>query len=206
VNEPLEKLSVVMALKSLERSQVALIVMDASEGLAAQDAHIAGYADEAGRASIIVVNKWDLVPSGMVRKAEVTEQIRDRLPFLDYAPICFTSALRGEGLDDLFKTIDQVAKAARRRVPAAEVTAAVRAAIERRPISIRGVPLTLQAAAQVSNEPPTFALRVNRPDDIHFSYERYLVKSLRRVFDFVGSPMRLSLRKATGKRPKGAHR
>jgi GTP-binding protein len=204
VSEVLEKLSVVMALKSLERSQVALIVMDASEGLAAQDAHIAGYAHEAGRASIVVVNKWDLVPSGMVRKAEVIEQIRERLPFLDYAPICFTSALRGEGLVDLFKTIDEVARAARRRVPAAEVTAVVREAIDRRPITIRGTPLTLQAASQVSVEPPTFALRVNRPDDIHFSYERYLMKSLRRAFDFTGSPLRLSLRKATGPRTRGA--
>ena len=206
VSEALEKLSVVMALKSLERCQVALIVLDASEGLAAQDAHIAGYAHEAGRASIVVVNKWDLVPAGMVRKAEVIEQIRDRLPFLDYAPICFTSALRGEGLADVFTTIDEVAQAARRRVPAAEVTAVIREAMDRRPITIRGAALTLQAAAQVSSGPPTFALRVNRPDEVHFSYERYLVKSLRRVFDFTGSPIRLSLRKATGARPRGARR
>jgi GTP-binding protein len=206
VSEPLEKLAVVMALKSLERSQVALVVLDASEGLAAQDAHIAGYAHEAGRASIIVVNKWDLVPPGMVRKAEVIEQIRERLTFLDYAPICFTSALTGAGLDDLFRTIDEVARAARRRVPAGEVTEVVREAIERRPITLRGAPLTLQAAAQVSVAPPTFALRVNRPDDVHFSYERYLVKSLRRVFDFTGSPVRLSLRKATGPRARRAAR
>jgi len=206
VSEALEKLAVVMALKSLERCQVALIVLDASEGLAAQDAHIAGYAHEAGRASIVVVNKWDLVPAGMVRKAEVIEQVRERLAFIDYAPICFTSATRGEGLVDLFKTIDEVARAARRRVPAGEVTAVVRDAIERRPISIRGAPLTLQAAAQVSVGPPTFALRVSHPDQVHFSYERYLVKSLRRVFDFTGSPVRLSLRKATGPRARGARR
>ena len=206
VSEALEKLSVVMALKSLERCQVALIVLDASEGLSAQDAHIAGYVHEAGRASIVVVNKWDLVPPGMVRKAEVIEQIRERLPFLDYAPICFTSALNGEGLADVFTTIDEVARAARRRVPVGEVTAVIREAIDRRPITIRGAPLTLQAAAQVSIEPPTFALRVNRPDELHFSYERYLVKSLRRVFDFTGSPIRLSLRKASGARSRGARR
>jgi GTP-binding protein len=206
VSEALEKLAVVMALKSLERAQVALIVLDASEGLAAQDAHIAGYAHDAGRACIVVVNKWDLVPPGMVTKAEVIDQVRDRLPFLDYAPVCFTSALRGEGLVDLFRTIDEVATAARRRVPPGEVTAVVRDAIERRPITIRGVPLTLQAAAQVGIEPPTFALRVNRPDEIHFSYERYLVKSLRRSFDFTGSPVRLSLRRASGARARGARR
>jgi len=109
VQETLEKLAVVMALKSLERCEVALVVVDATEGVAAQDAHIAGYANEAGRAAVVVVNKWDLVPHGMVRKAEVVEQISERLPFLDYAPVCFTSATRPEGIPELFDTIDQVA-------------------------------------------------------------------------------------------------
>ncbi len=206
VSEVLEKLSVVMALKSLERCQVALIVLDASEGLAAQDAHIAGYAHEAGRASILVVSKWDLVPPGMVRKAEVTDQLRERLPFVDYAPICFTSATQREGLGDLFRSIDEVAREARRRLPTAEVTAVVQEAIARRPISVAGAPLTLHSASQVAVAPPTFALRVNRPDEIHFSYERYLAKSLRRAFGFVGSPLRLSLRKAAGSRTRGVRR
>jgi GTP-binding protein len=202
VQEPLEKLAVVMALKSLERCQVALVVVDASEGVAAQDAHIAGYANDAGRAAVVVVNKWDLVPRGLVRKAEVVDQIRDRLPFLDYAPVCFTSATRAEGIAELFDTIDQVAAEARRRIPGSAVTEALRAAIARRPASLRGEPLTLQSASQVSVGPPTFALRVNRPDDIHFSYERYLVKSLRHAFGLNGSPIRLSLRKAAGTRTR----
>jgi len=202
VQEPLEKLAVVMALKSLERCQVALVVVDASEGVAAQDAHIAGYANEAGRAAVVVVNKWDLVPRGLVRKAEVVDQIRERLPFLDYAPVCFTSATRAEGIPELFDTIDQVAAEARRRIPGGAVTEALRAAIARRPASVRGEPLTLQSATQVSVGPPTFALRVNRPDDIHFSYERYLMKSLRHAFGLTGSPIRLSLRKAAGTRTR----
>jgi GTP-binding protein len=202
VQEALEKLAVVMALKSLERCEVALVVVDASEGVAAQDAHIAGYANEAGRAAVVVVNKWDLVPRGMVRKAEVVEQIRDRLPFLDYAPVCFTSATRHEGIPELFDTIDQVAAEAKRRIPGDAVTQALRAAIARRPASLRGDALTIQSASQVAIQPPTFALRVNRPDDIHFSYERYLVKSLRHAFGLAGSPIRLSLRKATGSRTR----
>jgi GTP-binding protein len=206
VQEALEKLAVVMALKSLERCQVAVVVVDASEGIAAQDAHIAGYANEAGRATVIVVNKWDLVPGGMVRKAEVVEQIRDRLPFLDYAPVCFTSATRPEGMPELFDTITQVAAEARRRIPASAVTEALRAAVARRPASLRGDPLTIQSASQVAIEPPTFALRVNRPNDIHFSYERYLVKSLRHAFGLAGSPIRLSLRKATGLRTRSRRR
>lgn len=207
VTEAVEKLAVVMALKSLERCQVALLVLDASEGLAAQDAHIAGYAHEAGRAVVIVVNKWDLVPSGMVRKAEVVDQLRERLPFLDYAPVCFTSAVQGEGIRELFPAIDTVAAESRRRVPAPQVTAALQQAVARRPVSLGGEPLTVHSASQVAVAPPTFALRVNRPDDIHFSYERYLVKSLRHAFGFTGSPIRLSLRKGrTVRRAPGARR
>jgi GTP-binding protein len=202
VDEPLEKLAVVMALKSLERCRVALIVIDASEAVTAQDAHIAGYARDAGRAAVLVVNKWDLVPPGMVRKAEVIEQIQDRLAFLDYAPVCFTSATQGEGIPDLFDTIDHVAREARRQVPAAEVSEVVRHAVARRPITIRGVPLTIQSAAQVSTSPPTFGLWVNRPEEIHFSYERYLTKALRQSFGFTGSPIRLSFRKAVGRKPR----
>jgi GTP-binding protein len=204
VTEALEKLAVVMALRSLERCQVALLVLDASESVTAQDAHIAGYAHEAGRAVVIVVNKWDLVPPGMVRKAEVIDQIRDRLPFLDYAPIVFTSALRAEGVHDLFAQVDEVAAEAGRRVSTSEVLETVRQALTRRPTTIRGKPLTLQSAAQVSTSPPTFALRVNMPDAVHFSYERYLMKSLRLAFGFSGSPIRISLRKAVG--PRGEAR
>jgi GTP-binding protein len=202
VNEPLEKLAVVMALKSLERCHVAVVVLDASEGLTAQDAHIAGYAADAGRATVLTVNKWDLVPKGLVRRAEVVEQIRERLPFLEYAPICFTSATRGEGLRDLFGAIDDVAAEGKRRVPAAALDDTLRAAIDRHPVSIAGVPLTLQSAAQVAVAPPTFAVRVNRPGEIHFSYERYLVKALRQAFGFSGSPIRLLFRRAAGRRAR----
>ncbi len=117
VSETLEKLAVVMALRSLERCQVALLVLDASEGLTAQDTHIGGYAHEAGRAVVLVVNKWDLVPPGMVRKAEVIEELRERLPFLDYAPVCFTSAIEGHGVREIFDTVDQVAAEGRPRRP-----------------------------------------------------------------------------------------
>ncbi|HEX3175575.1 MAG TPA: ribosome biogenesis GTPase Der [Methylomirabilota bacterium] len=201
VTEPLEKLAVVMALKSLERCDVALLVVDASDGLSAQDAHIAGYAHEAGRAIVIVVNKWDLVPPGMVRKAEVVDQLRERLSFLDYAPVCFTSATAGQGIGELFTTIDRVAAQARRRIGGAEVTSVLQQALDRRPVSLRGVPLAIQSASQVSAGPPTFAIRVNRPGEIHFSYERYLAKSLRHAFGFEGSPLRLSFRKAGRMKP-----
>ena len=203
VSEALEKLSVVMALKSLERCQVAVLLLDASEGVTAQDAHIAGYAHDAGRAMVIVVNKWDLVPPNLVTRADVTGQIHDRLPFLDYAPVCFTSAVKAAGLGDLFDTVDRVAAEAQRRVPPGELLALFRAALERRPMSWGGAPLRIQSAQQVAVSPPTFALRVNLPDKIHFSYERYLVNSLRHAHPFAGSPVRLLFRKSVGRRSAG---
>lgn len=196
VTEPLEKLSVVMALKSLERCQVAVLLLDATEGVIAQDAHIAGYAQEAGRTTVLAVNKWDLVPPGATRRAEVMNRIRDRLPFLDYAPVTFTSAATGLGLDNLFELVDRVAEEATKRLPPAIVTKTLAQAMERRPVSSGDVPLTLHSASQVGIAPPTFVVRVNSPEKIHFSYERYLVNALRQAFGFSGSPLRLAFRRA----------
>jgi GTPase len=199
VSEALEKLAVVMALKSLERCQVAVLVVDAAEGVTAQDAHIAGYANEAGRAMVVAVNKWDLVPRGMVQKADVVGQIYDRLPFLEYAPVCFTSATRQQGLGELFDQIDLVASEAQKRVPPGELLGVLRQSVERRPLSARGVALRVHSAQHVSGSPPTFALRVNLAGEIHFSYERYLINSLRHTFGFSGSPIRLLFRKSPSK-------
>ena len=202
VSETLEKLAVVMALKSLERCEVAVLVLDASEGVTAQDAHIAGYAGDAGRAMVVAVNKWDLVPPGLLQKADVVGQIYDRLPFLEYAPVCFTSAVTRHGLGELFDEIDRVVVEARKRVPPSELLVVLRQAIERRPLSMRGAALRLHSVQQVGVSPPTFALRVNLAGEIHFSYQRYLVNSLRHAFGFAGSPVRLLFRKAIGKSGK----
>jgi GTP-binding protein len=203
VSEPLEKLAVVMALKSLERCQVAVLVVDAAEGVTAQDAHIAGYANDAGRATVVAVNKWDLVPPGLVTKGDVTTQIYERLPFLEHAPVCFTSAVTGLGLRDLFDQVDVVAAEAQKRLQPGLLLSTLRQAVERRPMSSRGVALRVQSAQQVAIGPPTFAIRVNLPDQIHFSYERYLINSLRHAHGFAGSPLRLLFRKAVG---RGARR
>ncbi len=203
VSEALEKLAVVMALKSLERADVAVVVLDASEGVTAQDAHIAGYADEAGRALVVAVNKWDLVPAGLVQKADVVAQIYERLPFLEHAPVCFISALTRRGLAELFDEVDRVAAEATKRVEPGALLTALRQAVERRPMSARGVALRIYSAQQVAVSPPTVALRVNLPSEIHFSYQRYLLNSLRHAFGFAGSPIRLLLRKGGGKRSAG---
>jgi GTP-binding protein len=203
VSETLEKLSVVMALRSLERAEVAVLVLDASEGIIAQDAHIAGYASDAGRAVVVAVNKWDLVPPGLVQKADVVGQVYERLPFLEHAPVCFLSAVRREGIRELFQEIDRVAVAARRRVDPGEVLTVLRQAVERRPVSIGGAPLRIQSARQVGVTPPTFALRINGAGSPHFSYQRYLANSLRRAFGFEGSPLRLLFRQAANRRGAG---
>lgn len=200
VTEPLEKLAVVMALKSLERCQVAVLLLDAMEGVLAQDAHIAGYAQEAGRATVLAVNKWDLVQPGKATRAEVVNRIRDRLPFLDYAPVAFTSAVTGLGLADLFELVDQVAEEASKQLPPALVTKTLAQAMERRPLTPGGVPLTLHSALQVGTAPPTFVVRVNQPERIHFSYERYLVNALRQAFGFTGSPVRLVFRRVRARK------
>lgn len=200
VSEVLEKLAVVMALKSLERCDVAVLVLDASEGVTAQDAHIAGYAHDAGRAIVLAVNKWDLVPPGLVGKAEVTTQIHERLPFLDYAPICFTSAVTKLGLGDLFDTVDQVTAEARKRLQPGELLTIFRQALERRPMSSGGVPIRVHSVQQVAVSPPTFAVKVNSTAKLHFSYERYLINSIRHAASFTGSPIRLLVRRSAAKR------
>jgi GTP-binding protein len=189
-----------MALKSLERCDVAVLVMDASEGVTSQDAHIAGYAHDAGRAIVLAVNKWDLVPSGLIGKAEVTAQIHERLPFLDYAPICFTSAVTKLGLRDLFDTVDQVAAEARKRLQPGELITIFRQALERRPASSGGVPIRVHSVQQVAVSPPTFAVKVNAAGKLHFSYERYLINSIRHAASFTGSPIRLLVRRSAAKR------
>jgi GTP-binding protein len=152
---------------------------------------------------VVAVNKWDLVPHGLVQKADVVGQIYDRLPFLEYAPVCFTSAVSRHGLAELFDQVDLVAAEAKKRVQPNELLTALRQAIERRPMSARGVALRIYSAQQVAVSPPTFALRVNLPGEIHFSYERYLLNALRHAFGFAGSPLRLLWRKGGGKRPAG---
>jgi GTP-binding protein len=122
--------------------------------------------------------------------------LRERLPFVEYAPIVFTSATEHSGLDELFVTIERVAAEAKKRVTTQEATRAMQDAIGRRPIAAGREALTLHSAQQVSVSPPTFVLRINAPNDVHFSYERYLIKSIRHAFGFEGSPVRLTFRRA----------
>ena len=196
----LDKLAAVMARRSLERADLALVVVDGTEGIATQDARIAGYAEAAGRAVVLVVNKWDLV--GTVDRApEMVRTLRERLPFLAHAPVVFTSARAGTGLDALFETIDRVGLDYAKEVSTGELNRALTAAVTRRPpAGVHGKTLKVFYGTQTGTRPPTFLLFVNDPAALHFSYERYLVSALRERFGFVGCPLRIRLRRRRASR------
>jgi GTP-binding protein len=177
VTEVLEKLVVVMARKSLERCQVALVVLDASEGIAAQDAHIAGYADEAGRATVLVVNKWDLVPTGLVRKYGVVSR-SGMAAFIDYARVLHLNRA-GEGVSELFAAMTM----SPRKRPTASGGAIPPRSQPSSAVIPASTPLRSAVQIEVSRPPPPRC----RPAGIHFSTSGIL-KSLRRAFDFTGSP------------------
>jgi GTP-binding protein len=191
----LDKLAAVMARRSLERADLALVVLDGSEGITAQDARIAGYAEAAGRAIVLVVNKWDLVGSAD-RAPELVRTLRERLPFLSHVPVVFTSARAGTGLRELFDTIDRVAVDYAKEVSTGELNRALTAAVARRPpAGVHGKTLKIYYGTQTGTRPPTFLLFVNDPAALHFSYERYLVGALRERFGFAGCTVRLRLRR-----------
>jgi len=175
-----EKLSVVMARRHLRMASVALMVLDASEGVAALDATIAGYAHEEGRAVIICANKWDA--SREPSKRKFLETIRDRLKFLDYAPVVFLSALKRQGTRTLFPLIRKVHRAASHRIGTGELNRFVET------LRWEYEPKILYLT-QASIRPPTFVAFTDRPKKLHFSAERYLINRLREKFGFEGTPV-----------------
>jgi GTP-binding protein len=201
-----EKLSVVMARRHLERADLALLVADASLGVTAQDASIAGYAAEAGCSMIVVMNKWDLAleraradeKTKTLSPAELQNEyeklVRARLGFVHYAPIVFLSALTGEKVTELFQLIDRVAGARRRRVPTAELNRWLSEIdLSRSSAPAAQMPEILYLT-QASTEPPTFVLFTREARRLHFSFERFLQNRLREAFDFTGTPIRIVVR------------
>ena len=190
-----EKLSVVMARKHLEAADVALMVIDAVEGVTASDATIAGYAHESGRSVIVVINKWDLVTTNRTDgkppadREVYEEQVRRHLKFLSYAPVVFVSAVKGKNLDKLFSTLKLVAGERRKRVGTGEMNRFLsHVDFERASVPMaKRVKIFYMTQAGVS--PPTFILFTDRPVKLHFSYERFLENQIRAAFGFVGTPI-----------------
>lgn len=192
IQKGIEEYSVLRALRAIERSQVVFLVMDAQEGILAQDAHLAGFIAEAGKGLIILVNKWDLVPNPRQAQPQYISAIRQALDFVAYAPIYFVSALTGEGISGLLDVAFQVFDEMRRQIPELELSRFLQEAVARHsPPSKAGKKLQLRSVKQVGVEPPTFLFEVNDHRLIHFSYQRYLENRLRQAFDFWGTPIRL---------------
>ena len=184
-----EKLSVIQARKHLERADVALLILDAVEGVTALDTHIGGYAHESRRSVVIVVNKWDAIPKGPTTTRDYTQVVRQRMKYLDYAPLVFLSALKGQRLGDLLKALAEVAAARRARVTTAEMNRFLAEVDLERTPSPAGKPLRLYYLTQAGVAPPVFVAFTNRPGKFHFSFERFLVNRIRERFGFLGTPI-----------------
>jgi GTP-binding protein len=184
-----EKLSVIQARKHLERADVALLMLDGPEGITALDTHIGGYAHESRRSVIIVVNKWDLVKKGPATTRDYIQMIRERMKFLAYAPIVFISALAGQKLGNLLKTIAQVADARRLRVSTSEMNQFLKELDFERAPTPAGKPTRIYYLTQGGVAPPVFVAFTNRAGKLHFSFERFLENRIRERFGFVGTPI-----------------
>lgn len=195
VYESTEKYSVLRALKAIERSDVVLVVLDGEEGIIEQDKKIAGYAHEAGRAVIIVVNKWDAVEKDEKTMKEFETNIREHFLFLDYAPIVFLSAKTRKRIHTLIPMINLASENHNKRVETSVLNDIIMDAVAMNPTPTdKGKRLKIYYVTQVSVKPPTFIVFVNDPELLHFSYKRFLENRIRDAFGFEGTPIRLLAR------------
>ena len=204
-----EYYSVLRAQRAIERCDVALIVIDSAEGLADGDKRVAGMAHEAGKASVLVVNKWDV---GRQQTMEAnpsknplqvfTQHLRDEMPFVAYAPIAFCSAVRRTGIGAMVETTLDAGQSHAMRIPTGELNRLLRDALDARPLNDKGRTFKVRYATMPSVKPPTIVLFVNDPDMLHFSYKRYLENQIRKTYAFEGTPLRLFARKADERKEK----
>ncbi|MBI5182897.1 MAG: ribosome biogenesis GTPase Der [Nitrospinae bacterium] len=196
VSNRIEKYCIIMALKMIERSDIALILIDAVEGITEQDTKIAGYAHNMGCGAIIVVNKWDLIEKNRDTITEFTIKIKSRFKYLSYAPIITVSATSGQRVDKIIPLIDKVATAYSIHISTPLLNRTLRDAVDKRPPPIYKVKvLKFFYITQIKSRPPTFVLFVNYPEGVHFSYLRYIQNQIRRGFDLEGTPIRIFLKK-----------
>jgi len=187
-----EKHAVMRAQAAAQRADVGLVLIDAGEGLTAQDAHIAGLVADSFVGMVLVVNKWDLAPPEPVYRKEFSRIVRHRLRFAPWAPLSFVSAKEGSGIDAMLAEALHVGEERQKRLPTAEVNAIVQRAIgERSPPSTRGRKMKVLYVTQAQTAPPTFVFFVNDASLLHFSYRRYLENRLRQTYGFDGTPLKL---------------
>lgn len=192
----LEKYSIVKAFRTIDQSDVVLLLLDPQEGVTDQDARIGGFVHEKGKGCILVVNKWDLIKKDSYTMVEYEKRFREDLKYLLYSPMLFTSALTGQRVNNVLEVIDQIAAQAKKRVTTGQLNHYFEKWVERLPPPLyKNRRVKLNYVTQISTGPPTFLVYTNQPDGIHFSYERYLVNQIRETFGFEGVPIRLQFRK-----------
>jgi GTP-binding protein len=199
IEDRIEKYSMVRALTAVDKADVCVILIDATVGVTEQDTRVAGVAHDSGKACIIAINKWDLIDKQTGTLEEMTKIVKQRLPFMDYAPVLFISAKTGQRVDKLFALIKTVYENSKKRLTTSVLNKMISEAVTQVPTpQDKGRHLKIYYGTQVSVQPPTFALFVNDKELSHFSYERYLENQLRRNFGFEGVPIRLLLRNKSG--------
>jgi GTP-binding protein len=192
----LEKYSIVEAIRTIDRSDVVLLVLDAMDGVTDQDARVGGLIHEKGKGCILIVNKWDLIEKDSNTLKDFQEQVYEGLKYLAYAPMLFISAKTGQRVDRILKQVDQVMEQARQRISTAVLNRSFAQWLERlQPPLYKGRRVKLNYITQASIAPPTFLIYTNLPEGIHFSYERYLANQMREAYSFEGVPIRLFFRK-----------
>jgi GTP-binding protein len=195
IEKGVEQYSVLRALQSIERADVALLVIDGSQGVTEQDQHIAGYIIEAFRSVVVVVNKWDAVEKDSATLHQYERMLREKFNFLPDPPIIFISALTGQRIHEVLEVAKRVWENRYMRVPTSEVNRILREAmIRHQPIVGAGKRLKIKYGSQVAVAPPLFLFHVNDASLVHFTYKRYLENQFREVFPFEGTPLRLSFR------------
>ncbi|WP_407857097.1 ribosome biogenesis GTPase Der [Enterococcus hailinensis] len=192
VYETTEKYSVMRAMRAIDRSDVVLVVLNGDEGIREQDKRIAGYAHEAGRGVIMVVNKWDLVKKDTNTMKKFEEEIREEFAYLDYAPIIFVSAMTKQRLNKIPAIIEEVSMNQNLRIPSSVLNDIIMDAVAINPTPTdKGKRLKIFYATQVAVKPPTFVVFVNEEELMHFSYARFLENQIRKAFEFEGTPIKI---------------
>jgi GTPase len=195
VEHGIEHFSVLRSMRAIDRSDVVLLVIDATESFTAQDLHIAGYVEEQKKGMVVVVNKWDLIEKDGTTMETYRLRAQEALDFMPYAPLTFISAKFGQRVHQVLETALQVVEERNRRVTTAQLNKLLREAVAKHPPASKpGKWLKFYYATQVDIAPPTFVFFCNDPMQIHFSYRRYLENQLRETFGFTGTPIRISFR------------
>ena len=196
VFESIERYSVIRSLTAIERADVCLMLIDGKEGVSEQDSKIAGYIHDQGKAAVIIVNKWDIVEKDDKTIDKYKADIRNELSFMEYAPILFVSALTGQRVNKVLELVNHVSNQHAMRISTGMLNDVINEAVlTNQPTVSGGRRFKIYYATQVSIKPPAFALFVNEPSLMHFSYQRYLENQIRKAFSFEGTPVRFLLRK-----------